>query len=90
MPQMYGRLLKVVAKEVGQLRVVLEGLEAREKERVWLKNMNQVSVRREGERLCEERLCEERLWWRCIMRGCVRVYDRVNVAVCETMHEGVW
>ena len=38
---MYGRLLKVVAKEVGQLRVILEGLEAREKERVWLKNMNQ-------------------------------------------------
>jgi hypothetical protein len=40
--KMYTRLLKVVAKEVGQLRVVLEGLEAREKERVWLKNMNQV------------------------------------------------
>ena len=35
------RLYDVVAKEVTQLRVVLEGLEAKEKERVWVKNQNQ-------------------------------------------------
>jgi hypothetical protein len=37
----YDRLYKVVAKEVTQLRVILEGIEAKEKERVWIKNQNQ-------------------------------------------------
>ena len=30
-----------MSKEVGQLRVILEGIEAKEKERVWIKNQNQ-------------------------------------------------
>src|SRR6185437_2256479 len=35
---LYTRLYNAVAKEIGQLRVVLEGAEARETERTWLKN----------------------------------------------------
>ena len=38
---MYKKLFEVVAKEIAQLRVILEGVEAREKERVWVKNQIQ-------------------------------------------------
>ncbi len=37
-PAVYDRLYSAVASEVSQLRVVLESAEARERERVWLKN----------------------------------------------------
>lgn len=39
---MYQKLYEVVSNEISQLRVVLEGVEAREKERVWVKNQIQV------------------------------------------------
>ena len=39
----YKQLFDVVSKEIAQLRVVLEGVEAREKERVWVKNQIQVN-----------------------------------------------
>jgi hypothetical protein len=36
--ELYGRLLESVSSDVSKLRVVLEGAEAKEKERAWLKN----------------------------------------------------
>ena len=38
--RLYERLYKIVSKQITQLRVVLEGLEAKEKERVWVRNQN--------------------------------------------------
>lgn len=36
--QLYSRVMEAVAREIAQLRVVLQGAETRSKERSWLKN----------------------------------------------------
>lgn len=36
----FERFMKSIVKEVGQLKVILQGLEAKEKERAWLKHQS--------------------------------------------------